>query len=317
MATRNQMIRKWSLPVLLAAFVLGFAALALASGWQETLAQIEKISLTQLLALLGFSLVNYFARAVRWHSYTAALALGTGFVQDVRHYLGGFALTITPGRVGELIRLRWITRETGQRIEDAAPLVLIDRAADVLSVGLVLAVSLGFSTTGITGGIPVAAGAVALAVVATRPRLFRWLVTATWRTFGLFPRLFARMRRAAGQLQVFSRRRVFLPAVALGAIGWLAEASAFALLLDWLDAPLPYATAVSIFLFAMLTGGASGLPGGLGGAEAAMIALLSLQQMPFETALAATTIIRATTLWFAILIGIGVFPLAERRAERT
>ena len=64
----------------------------------------------------------------------------------------------------------------------------------------------------------------------------------------------------------------------------------------------------------MLTGGATGLPGGIGGAEAAMVAALALNDVPFEIALPATAIIRLTTLWFAILVGVGVFPFAERHA---
>jgi type IV secretory pathway TrbD component len=35
-----------------------------------------------------------------------------------------------------------------------------------------------------------------------------------------------------------------------------------------------------------------------------------------EVALAATAVIRVTTLWFAIAIGLAVFPLAERISLR-
>jgi uncharacterized membrane protein YbhN (UPF0104 family) len=47
-----------------------------------------------------------------------------------------------------------------------------------------------------------------------------------------------------------------------------------------------------------------------------MIALLSVQGVGLETAVAATVIIRATTLWFAVLIGLAAFPFAERRSGR-
>lgn len=316
MNNKRRAIQKWGGLVILAGFVLGFAALAILSGWEETLAQIKKLSAWQLGLMLLLSLSNYLARAVRWHLYTGALELGTSFLQDMRHYLGGFAMTVTPGRVGELIRLRWIARETGHKLADTAPLALVDRAADLMSVGFLLAGSLAFSATGISGGIPVAVGAVAMAIVATRPTLFQWVITRGWKVFGIFPRLFARTRRAARQLHVFSKGRVLLPAIILGAIGWFAEGAAFYLLLIWMEAPLPLSTAIAIFLFSMLSGGVTGMPGGIGGAEAAMVGLLALQGMPLETAIAATLIIRATTLWFAILIGIGVFPFAERNARQ-
>jgi uncharacterized protein (TIRG00374 family) len=75
-------------------------------------------------------------------------------------------------------------------------------------------------------------------------------------------------------------------------------------------------SALAIFTFATLAGGASGSPGGIGGAEAAMIALLSYENVPLEVSIPATAIIRVTTLWFAIGIGLVVFPLAERLSFR-
>jgi uncharacterized protein (TIRG00374 family) len=74
------------------------------------------------------------------------------------------------------------------------------------------------------------------------------------------------------------------------------------------------AAATAIFLVAVLSGTLSGLPGGLGGTEATAVALLLLQGVAPETAILATAIIRITTLWFAVGIGVLVFPAAEMRA---
>jgi uncharacterized membrane protein YbhN (UPF0104 family) len=48
------------------------------------------------------------------------------------------------------------------------------------------------------------------------------------------------------------------------------------------------------------------VPGGLGGTEAVMIGVLLWQQVPMELAVAATLLIRMTTLWFAVVIGMGM-----------
>ncbi len=81
-----------------------------------------------------------------------------------------------------------------------------------------------------------------------------------------------------------------------------------------MGADIGLAKAVAIFIFSALAGGLTGAPGGVGGAEAAMIALLALDGVPLDVSVAATAIIRLTTLWFAILIGMILFPLAERRS---
>ena len=96
----------------------------------------------------------------------------------------------------------------------------------------------------------------------------------------------------------------------------MAEGYAFHLLLMWMGADIGFWMAVAIFVFATLAGGLTGAPGGVGGAEAAMIALLMVQHVPLEVSVPATLIIRVTTLWFAIGIGLIVFPFAERLSLR-
>ena len=108
-----------------------------------------------------------------------------------------------------------------------------------------------------------------------------------------------------------------LPALGLGLLGWLAEGYAFYLLLGWLGADIGLTMAIAVFVFSTLAGGLTGSPGGVGGAEAAMIAILGMKGVPLEISLPATAIIRITTLWFAISIGLAVLPLAERISLRT
>lgn len=304
------------LAALFALMVMGLAGLAAATGWAETWAQIRALSFVQLGVLLGLSLVNYFFRAVRWHLFARTLGLPTKLMQDVRHFLGGFAMTVTPARVGELVRMRWLRRETGWNFERTAPLVLVDRASDLAAMALILGGAIALSTSGIKGALPVTFVALAAAVLVTRPRLLSALVTTFYRSTGWMPRFCVRVRRGAQSLRLFTRTGLLLCAAALGVIGWLAEGYAFHLLLVWMGADIGVWMAIAIFVFSTLAGGLTGAPGGVGGAEAAMIALLSLQGVPLETSLPATLIIRVTTLWFAIAIGLLVFPVAERMSMK-
>lgn len=301
---------------LLALFVAGLVGLALATGWEETRAQIARLTLWQGAVLLILSLVNYVFRGLRWHLFARRLGLGTGLLQDMRHFLGGFAMVVTPGRVGELVRMRWLRRETGWAFERSAPLALVDRASDLAAMALILGLSVALAAGGIKGAVPVTIAAFAVAVVATRPTLLAGLVTITHRLIGRLPRLFGRLRAAARSLDRFSGIGVMVPALGLGILGWAAEGYAFHLLLGWMGADIGLWKAVAIFVFATLAGGLTGAPGGVGGAEAAMIALLALDGVPMETSVPATAIIRVTTLWFALGIGMAVFPFAERYSLR-
>lgn len=308
--------RRWrdiALLGVLFAFVLGgLVGLAAATGWEETKAQIARLSWGQIGVLLALSLVNYLMRALRWHVFARRLGLPTGALQDIRHFLGGFAMSVTPGRVGELIRMRWLKRETGWAVERTAPLALVDRASDLAAMALILALSLAFSMAGIAFALPVAIVALATAYVATRPRLLAGLTTLFYRATGWLPRLMGRIRRAARSLATFSHGPTVVAGLGLGCLGWFAEGYALHLLLGWMGADIGLWAAVAVFTFSTLAGGLTGAPGGVGGAEAAMVGLLTLQGVPLEVSLPATAVIRLTTLWFAILIGLCVFPMAER-----
>ncbi|WP_343079786.1 lysylphosphatidylglycerol synthase transmembrane domain-containing protein [Ostreiculturibacter nitratireducens] len=317
MATRPAS-RRWRDRALLLGLValvaVGLAGLAAATGWRETLAQLSRLGPLQIAILLALSLVNYLFRALRWHLFARRLGLPTTLARDALHFLGGFAMSVTPGRVGELVRMRWLRRETGWSFERTAPLVLVDRASDLAAMALILGGAVMLSATGIAGAVPVTLLALAAAFVATRPSLLDALATRAHRITGLWPRLFARLRRAAKSLAKFSHPSALAFAAFLGVLGWAAEAYAFHLLLAWMGADIGAAKAAAIFIFATLAGGLTGAPGGVGGAEAAMVALLTLDGVPLDASVAATAVIRLTTLWFAIGIGLALFPIAERHS---
>ena len=126
-----------------------------------------------------------------------------------------------------------------------------------------------------------------------------------------FARLRAGLRRTAG---LFAPS-LLGPALVLSIVGWFAEGFAFHWLLDALGAPLTQLQALFVFTFAIIVGAVSMLPGGLGSAEATMVGLLLAMSVELETAVAATVIIRATTLWFGVVLGFITLPAALRLAR--
>ncbi|MEM6408672.1 MAG: lysylphosphatidylglycerol synthase transmembrane domain-containing protein [Pseudomonadota bacterium] len=297
-------------------FAFGVLGLAAGVGWAETWAQIRALGPLQLAILLGLSLVNYLLRGMRWHLCARASGLHLRLRDNLLHFIGGFAMTVTPGRIGELVRLRWISNLSGRPFERSLPLPFIDRVFDVAAMALVLAACAMLSQAGLAGALPVAGLALLVAVAITRPWLLRRMVTQLWRLVRRWPRRFAGLRQAARGMDRFSKPGLALPALVLGVIGWSAEGYALFLLLGWMGADIGFATATLIFVFSTLAGGLTGAPGGVGGAEAAMLALLVAQGVPLETAIPAMAVIRLTTLWFAILLGFCAFPIAERSSQK-
>jgi uncharacterized protein (TIRG00374 family) len=66
----------------------------------------------------------------------------------------------------------------------------------------------------------------------------------------------------------------------------------------------------------MLAGALSFMPGGLGGAEVVMAGLLIVAGMAESQAIAATVIIRLSTLWFAVALGAIALMLTQSVVRR-
>lgn len=299
--------------------LLGFVAVlvvALAiTGWGEATGALAALGPWKVLALCAMAGTHYLLRALRWHLMIRSGGIGTELSQNFRHYFGGFALTATPGRVGEIVRLRWLKRETGLGYTRLLPAAFADRVIELAAIVLVIGAALAVAGLGSAAAWWVVAVATLLVWIACSPRLLEAGVGLLWRlSGGRKTRLFAKLRRMTRGLAPFMRPAVVTPALALGVVGWSLEGTAFWALLHWLGADVELAAATAIFLVAVLSGTISGLPGGLGGTEATAVALLLLKGVSPETAILATAIIRITTLWFAVGIGFLVFPAAEMRA---
>jgi len=99
--------------------------------------------------------------------------------------------------------------------------------------------------------------------------------------------------------------------------GWAAEGLALYLLLRFFGADVTPSDAVFVFSFSMIVGAASMLPGGLGSTEVTAVVLLTTLGVDFNVAVASTALVRVTTFWFAVGIGVLMLPVAIRAATRS
>jgi uncharacterized protein (TIRG00374 family) len=297
---------------LLAAF--GYLAVGLWSGWHEVALAIRATGITGIGIALLLSLVNYGLRFVRWHLYLHAMEQHVPAVMSLRIYLAGFALTTTPGKVGELLRsallLKWAVP-----FKKSLAAFLSERLSDLLAV--VLLALLGFShyPGGQAWTAIGAAGILVLLVLLSNPRLLEWFRDAM-RGAGRLSKLLRHLCETLLEASRCNKPLLLAGATLLSVVAWGAEGLAFHLVLERMGESVPLALAVSIYATAMLAGALSFMPGGLGGAEAAMVALLVWQGLDPGAAVAATLIIRLTTLWFAVVIGgVAAAGLVLKRRE--
>ena len=287
---------------------LGYLAFSLWGGWREVIEALGRVGLAGVSFALGMSLLNYGLRFLRWQGYLRALGHRLAWRPSFAIYLAGFALSATPGKIGETIRSGLLKRH-GVPYSPSLAALLSERLSDLLAITALAAIGLGhYPQTR-----PVAIAGVAIILVTLFllaqhrliGQLLRWLDARAGRVVALLRHVLTMLLDA----RRCHSPQLLVSGTSLSLAGWGAEALAFHFLLQWLGADVSLAFSVFVYAASTLAGALSFMPGGLGGTEAVMVALLLANGIPQGDAIAVTLVIRLATLWFAV--GIGAVALSR------
>jgi len=313
---------KLVLPIVLAA--AAYLALLVYGRFGDLGEAFARFRLGFLVPILALALLNYGLRFVRWQYYLRRCAATVPRWTSAAIFFSGFAMSVTPARVGELLKCFMLRDEARVPLAVSVPVVIAERVTDVVAVCVLIA--LGTLRYSIARGAFFVAAAIVIALVIA-------LAWSPW-IADLAERVFARrlarragageagsaaaraeaMRRAADTLAVLLRGRALLAGVALGTLAWFAECVAMYLVLGGLGSwRLSLLAATFVYALSTLAGALSLLPGGLGATELGMTALLAAFGVGRETAVAAVVIVRLCTLWFATGLGVAVYLVHRRR----
>ena len=248
-------------------------------------------------AAVGLAVANYGLRYLRWSMYLRALGLNVPASVSAPVFVAGLALSITPGKVGELLKSVWLNQRTGVPVPASAPAVVMERLTDVISVALlgmtgVLRLPTAIALT--VGGLLIVGLAIGL------------LAASRYGAKALGLPVLRRWREPLAQSQDGLRRlmapRMLVAALALGFLAWAAEGIALWVILIGLGDRIGLEIALPVSA-AALVGAVTALPGGLIGFEGSMVALLGKAGLPAATAALATLLTRLATLWLAVIVG--------------
>jgi len=306
--SESRIIRGWQISVILLLFSIIALGLMMAIGVDFKVEQLRelfsKLGLPLIAGLLSLSVLNFALRTFRWLWFSHNLKLNVPWQTSAVYYLAGFSMGVTPGRMGEFIRLWLLHRGHSISYHRALPLLIGDRVNDLLVI-IVLALGAGLMID--SSSLIMIFSALAFVLSANLLlRYPRYLLKAVDGAFAASQRgrrIFAAARRTlkTGSV-VFSAHNATIASIC-SAVAWFAECLAFYLLLSSLGTSISLETATFIYAFATLVGALSFLPGGLGGFEATALIILNANGVDIGTSAFAISVIRLTTLWFSVAVG--------------
>jgi uncharacterized protein (TIRG00374 family) len=257
----------------------------------------------KLIPLVGIiSLVTYMIRFARWRALLNWVGCPTPLHQGFLAYLSGFAFTATPGKIGELIRIRYLN-PMGVQPKDVISVFILERTQDIL---VLLLLSLVMVMHGRLLGMALALVMFFFVLVGclafcSRPLELIFLGLTRLKMLS-FAKAIEHLRYAIKGLGRWSLRQWTI-SFGLGLLAWSLTAMSFVVVLYKMQIVVPILSAIGIYPLAMLVGAASMLPGGLGSTEGAIVAQLQWQDVDMVLALVAAIVVRLGTLWLAVLVG--------------
>jgi uncharacterized protein (TIRG00374 family) len=310
---RTRVVRRWIWIAI--ALVIVASALAVLGDVCALPARLVGFHWPAFVAALGLALGNYTIRCVRWALYLRRQAVRVPPGASALVFGAGLSLSITPGKVGELIKSYLLRELHGVPATRTAPIVIAERVSDLIAL-LVLAVA-GVVVYGVATTAAAAAAALIAAglVLLAWPRPTRALIDAVTRAAAV-RRFRAPLHAMYAGLAALSRPATLAAATALAVPAWLCECIGFALIVNaFPGAHAALGLAMVIYAGTTIAGALSFLPGGLGVTESAMVVWLvrGATGLDRSAAVDATLLARLATLWFAVGLGLICLALARRR----
>jgi uncharacterized protein (TIRG00374 family) len=239
-----------------------YVGIAMYAGARDVGAELASFDWRMAAAALGLAALNYALRFAKWELYLRRLGVRIPVGDSPKIFLSGFSLTVTPGKIGEVLK-SYLLREThGVPMARTAPTVVAERITD-----LIACVALALGGVGVLGGgqrLLWVAGAmvVIFLIVASWRPLVHALIDASSK-LPVVGKLAPKVREFYDAMAELVKPAPLVLATLLSIAAWSAECVAFWIVLRGFpgaEASLRLCT----FIYAAMTiaGALSFLPGG-------------------------------------------------------
>ncbi len=260
------------------------------------------------LILVG-TVINYWLRWLKWDYYLRYLKLDRDIDRSTSGliFTAGLVMSVTPGKMGEVLKSFLLRQRNGTPISRSAPIVLAERLTD----GIAMLLLMGLGLTLYPPARPLFVILVLLTIIGIIIAQRQTLALAIIRMIARLPlgqRLAPRLETIYTTTAQLLHWRILLISTVISVVSWGFECLAFFWVLMGVGSTpswLLLLQATFIFAASTLFGLVSFLPGGLGASEVSSVGLLlALVGLSASAATTATIVIRFCTLWFGVLLGV-------------
>jgi uncharacterized protein (TIRG00374 family) len=287
-------------------FVLGiivYALFLLLGDIKQIKSTLSSFSFQTLLFFGALTYLSYFVRYAKWSYLLKYMNINIPFKDNLTIFFIGIAMTITPGKIGELLKSYLMKKKYGIEMTKTAPVVIVDRLTDLFSMVLLISWGLTLFSFGYALFTVIAAFLLGILLIL---RIKPWCNGFIDQISKLKP-ISKHKEKLKDTYEITYQLLAFKPlciATLLSLISWFIQCLPLFFIFRHLDLPLQLPHAVFTFTAGTLLGALSMVPGGFGVTEGSVSGMLVYFGIEKGQAVSVTLLMNGFALWLGVITGV-------------
>ncbi len=258
------------------------------------------IYLPLILTLVSLSWCVLF---IRWTLLLKNLNVSIPLKSNFVIFISSFALSATPGAVGEVVKSKLLKNKFNVPISKTAPLIIIERTYDL--IGAIIVSSFGISYIE-SGNIALLIFTIILVslIILLRSKIIFTKLLSLLKKIKFLQNKVDGISNSYDSIQPSLNPKIFVSSTILSIIYWMFMGTSSYLVLLALDIDvISYFHMISIYSSSVIIAAASFMPGGVGIAEGSIAGLLTLGGVEISIGILIGILVRIFTLWYGVILG--------------
>ncbi len=280
-----------------------YLVLSLYANLNSVLKAVEQFDWIYLIVIFSLSFLTFLTRFLKWDYYLSLLEIKIKKSDSFLIYMSSLIMSVTPGKIGDLIKSYMLKESDNIPVSQTAPIVLAERITEFLSLLLIAIVGIYFYEKGILLVIILTVLLLAFALLLSNKKSSDWILLKL-SNFKFIKKHINNFSVVLANSHKMLQPLPFIKMTLLSLVSWFFEGFAFYLILAKFSVPISLEWSFFVYALSIIIGSVSMIPGGIGITEGSLTFLLIESGVTKNIAVLATFIFRVASLWFAIAIGI-------------
>ena len=280
-----------------------YLGLSFYANFNDVVSAIEQFDWIYFIIILILSYLTFFTRYLKWEYYLRLLNIKISKSDSYQIFMSSLIMSVTPGKVGDLIKSYMLKKTYDIPVSETAPIVLAERITEFLSLLLIAMIGIYFYEQGKLIVILLTLTVFGLVLILTNKKASSYILSKLT-NFNYFKNHIKNFSIVLTNSHKMLQPFPFINMILLSLISWIFEGYAFYLILSKFGIDISLGNSFFIYAFSIIVGSVAMIPGGLGVTEGSLTFLLIESGATKNIAVAATFIFRVATLWFAVIIGV-------------